>query len=596
MTRAAALAGVLALAAAGSSLALPTVLDTTTGTQVEWTETPLDTTEVTMGEMGSTTSGTTPTSTGVRMMEAETTTPSTPEAPQQQQQMPQPQPQPQQTTPVPEAVLEAIMQEMQNIFRSSLVPGWDTVGTAADAVRQIVTRVRERLTGPLMMTEMDTGLGRTGPLSTTGATGATTGPVAALRGVTNDFLREIMIQEAVLETLWAVVRDAQERPWLVNEQEALHAATADAVQGFLGRMHDRLRATGFSEEEVMRLLPRSRNGGCTRTGGLFDQCNDAPPSRLLGKRMYSTGYYGYGYPSYYSYGYSYPAYSHYPVSYPYYGYSWGPSYYYGSGYYGKYGYKYGHYYRRLAEQEPRPVMPPAAATAAANLRAAAAAAAEVPPPPPPAAVPPPPPAAAAGTPAMMPPPMMGVEEPVPFRSLYPSYSWSYPAYTRVSPSYSYYTPSYSSSYYYPRYNYAYNYPLYSDYSWYDYSYPLAYSSYSSYPLSYSSYSYPLSYTYPSAFYRRLEVPDLTTTTTTHHEQQQQQQQESTTTAVPTETITTPSTRNTHSSSLRRVGERYEPITPTQRTFYNNTEGTNNPVYTPENLTEDEPQTVWETYN
>ncbi|CDJ30916.1 LOW QUALITY PROTEIN: 82 kDa gametocyte antigen, related [Eimeria mitis] len=560
MARAAALAGVFALAAVGGSSALPPVLEGSTGTPMTWTEGSMETPDVSVGAMSTGRSGS-----AVRMMD----TAATPEAPQQQPQ----QPQQQQPTPMQEAVLEA-------------------VDTAADAVRQIVTRVRERLAGGVTMpTAGEAGVTRPGSMAAAAAAAAA-GPVAALRGVTNDFLREIMIQEAVLETLWAVVRDAQENPWMMNEQETLHTTTSEAVQGFLTRMHDRLRATGFTEEEVMRLLPRSRSCSSNTAGGLFETCTDpTTPARNLGKK---GGYYGYGYPATYHYGYSYPYYSYtyaypmyvQPMAYPaYYGYSWGPSYYYGK--HGK--------HRRLGQEES--FLPPtltAAGTAAAVLRAAAAEA-EMP-------------AAAAPTDMFLPPeaatpmgmrnPLFGLEEGVPGRSLYTS--WSSP-YTRwpsyYSSPYYYSTPYYSRSWYSYPYTpaYSYSYPYTPAYS-YSYPYTPAYSYGYRYTPSYS-YSYPY-------YYRRLEVPDLGVPM--HQQQQQQQQQETTSTAVPAERMSTASTRTTpssssssnssSSSSLRRVGDRYEQMTPSSTYFTpsNETPATNT-VYTPEHAVVEE-QTLWETYN
>ncbi|KAL8428009.1 hypothetical protein Efla_005621 [Eimeria flavescens] len=207
-----------------------------------------------------------------------------------------------------EAVLDSIMREVQNIFKNTMVvPGWDNMDSAAETVKQIVDRVRDRLNSSLSETEA----GRT-----------TMSTAAALRGVTNDFLKEIMVQEAVIETLWAVLRDSQARPYITNEQHAMHVSAVQAVQGFLARMHDRLRATGFTEEEIMKMMPRTKNCSPDGPRGMFDTC----PERNLGKRYGGFGYGGWGGYGYYSrpfYSYSYPMYGYSSLAYGYpsYGYS-----------------------------------------------------------------------------------------------------------------------------------------------------------------------------------------------------------------------------------------------------------------------------------
>ncbi|KAL8441000.1 hypothetical protein Emag_007538 [Eimeria magna] len=285
MARAVALAGLVALAA-GQGLALPAMETVQMG---EWEEAAAEAQRAAAASVAETISQTEGYSSNItglpRMM-------GTQEATQQQTQ---------------DAVLESIMKEVQNIFKNTLiVPGWENMDAAADTVRQIVDRVRERLSSSLSETEA----GRT-----------TMSTAAALRGVTNDFLKEIMVQEAVIETLWAVLRDSQARPYLANEQQAMHVSAVQAVQGFLARMHDRLRATGFTEEEIMKMMPRTRNCSPDGPRGMFDTC---PERNLGGRKGYGYGYSSFGYGGFYSrpyYSYSYPMYGYSMYSYPSYGYS-----------------------------------------------------------------------------------------------------------------------------------------------------------------------------------------------------------------------------------------------------------------------------------
>lgn len=255
MTRAVALASIFALAA-GQGLAMPSM---ETVPQVgEWDETAQGATAPTVTET-------------IEQTENANTT----NVPR----MMSPQEPPQQLV-AQEAVLDALMEEVQNIFRNSLtVPGWENMDSAVDAVRQIVERVRERLTNSF---------------SETDAGRSTITTATALRGVTNDFLKEVMVQEAVIETLWAVLRDTQALPVMNNvnnEQQTMQTSATQAVQGFLTRMQDRLRSTGFTEEEIAKMMPRAAE---RNLGG----------RRAYGYRSYG---YGWGYPSY-GYGWGYPSY------------------------------------------------------------------------------------------------------------------------------------------------------------------------------------------------------------------------------------------------------------------------------------------------
>nr|AJG00899.1 gametocyte protein [Eimeria nieschulzi] len=540
MVRAVAI-GFLALAA-GQALALPTLENAQQ--MGEWEEAAVEAQKAAAASVADTISATQ----GIRMMGTEESS---------------------QQLAVQEAVLDSIMKEVQTIFKNTLtVPGWDNMDSAAETVKQIVDRVRERLAAGFTETEA----GRT-----------TMSTASALRGVTSDFLKEIMVQEAVIETLWAVLRDSQARPWITNEQQAMQTAAQHAVQGFLLRMHDRLRATGFTEEEIVKMMPRPK--ACTLDGpaGEFDTC----PERNLGKRGGYGGYGGYGYGGYghggygyRSYGYSYPfyGYSSYGYGYPYYGgYSYGYPYHarsYGYGY--PYGYGYRGFYRRLGE----------VATPESSI---------------PQSIPPIPVDEQMGFPApgvpgfglngmgmglggmgAMGPPVgpLGMDNAAP-RSLYASFARGfYPSY-----SYGYSYPSYIYGYSYPSYSYGYSYPSYS----YGYSYPSYYSySYPSYSLGYSYPSY-YSYGYPFrsfGFFRRLEVPDLSVPSTT----------------VPMDNIT-PNTTSTgrtggfSQNSFRRVGESRTPMT--TGSFYT---GQNSPLnietpFEPQQAVNENVSATWETtYN
>ncbi|XP_022592901.2 uncharacterized protein LOC34620085 [Cyclospora cayetanensis] len=479
MTRAAALAGFIALAA-GQGLALP--METTP--HMEWEEAAAEAQRAAAASVDEAISGMTTQGMSIPMSRMMSTTETTP-----------------QQGAVQEAVLDAIMKEVQTIIKNTLtVPGWDTMESATDTVKQIVEKVRERLT--TSMNETETGR-------------ATMNTATALRGVTNDFLKEIMVQEAVIETLWAVLRDSQNRPWITNEQQAMHVAATQAVHGFLSRMQERLRSTGFTEEEITKMLPQSKT--CAKEGptGMFDTC----PERNLGRK--GSGGYGYGYaypayvgtayPAYYSRAYpAYYGYSHpyaYDWGYPLHGAVWGPSYAYGwrSPYYAR---SYG-WLRRLGENTtPESSMPPMGPPMTPEMGAPMT------------------PEEAGISPMNTKPEMspMSTAEAMTGRSLYHNWGHGY--------GYGYWGPHY--------------------HGWYGSSYPY-------YGHRYSPWAWGSPY-----FWRRLEVPDLSPAKTY-----------SSTGPSPKITENTQSNSSTGTTTFRRVGETRMPQG--QNTYYMQTSGT--PVYT-----------------
>lgn len=176
-----------------------------------------------------------------------------------------------------------------------------------------------------------------------------------LRNATRKFMKEVRVQDVVVDALWASLRGVQTSAWMTGvvaseERGDTYSVANRAAEEFLTRMYHNLRAAGISEDDIVKFVPKA-------------ETETSEPGRNMGKRGYygygrSYGYYGYGYPRYYSYGYpSYYSYgypSYYSYGYPSY-YSYGyPSYYYSYPYYSSY------YYRRL---RPTPgTAPPPAAT------------------------------------------------------------------------------------------------------------------------------------------------------------------------------------------------------------------------------------------
>lgn len=183
-----------------------------------------------------------------------------------------------------------------------------------------------------------------------------------LRGATRKFMKEVRVQDVVVDALWASLRGVQTNAWMTGaastDEKDTYTAANRAAEEFLTRMYHNLRSAGISEDDIVKFVPKPENEA---TSG---QARNMGRKGWGGWGGYGYGYgygyprYGYGYGGYGGYGYGYPSY----YSYGYYPYSYGYSYPYYS-----YPY-YSYYYRRLRPTGPAPPtsapMPPVPMTPA----------------------------------------------------------------------------------------------------------------------------------------------------------------------------------------------------------------------------------------
>ncbi|KAL8428010.1 hypothetical protein Efla_005622 [Eimeria flavescens] len=181
-----------------------------------------------------------------------------------------------------------------------------------------------------------------------------------LRSATTKFMKEVRVQDVVVDALWASLRGVQTSAFVsgttgVEDRDAYVIANR-AAEEFLARMYHNLRSAGISEEDIGKFVPRNaelegeRGRNMGRKGRYGGYGYGGYGYGGYGYGGYGWGGYGYGYPRYYgySYGYGHPYYSYgygYPMAY---------SYYYPS-YYGSY------YFRRLRPTGTTPPVPPQAA-------------------------------------------------------------------------------------------------------------------------------------------------------------------------------------------------------------------------------------------
>ena len=172
-----------------------------------------------------------------------------------------------------------------------------------------------------------------------------------LRRATSKFMKEVRVQDVVIDALWASLRGVQTSAWMTTtagvEQKDTTTVANRSAEEFITRMYHNLRAAGISEEDIVKFVPKMEV--------------ETMQARNMGKKGRGYGY-AYGYPVY---GWSYPSYG-YGWGYPSYGYGWGyPSYGYGWGYpYYSHGWGYPysrHYWRRLRPTSC-PDCPPTPAT------------------------------------------------------------------------------------------------------------------------------------------------------------------------------------------------------------------------------------------
>ncbi|CDJ36024.1 LOW QUALITY PROTEIN: 56 kDa gametocyte antigen, related [Eimeria mitis] len=126
------------------------------------------------------------------------------------------------------------------------------------------------------------------------------------REATRKFMKEVRVQDIVVDALWASLRGVQTSAWMsgltgsVEERDVFNAANR-AAEEFLVRMYHNLRAAGVDEEDIVKYVPKTNPE---------EENNSSSPTRNMGHKR---GYYGYGY----GYRYSYPQYSYYyPRAYP----------------------------------------------------------------------------------------------------------------------------------------------------------------------------------------------------------------------------------------------------------------------------------------
>nr|AVP27262.1 59 kDa gametocyte protein precursor [Eimeria tenella] len=139
----------------------------------------------------------------------------------------------------------------------------------------------------------------------------------AVRDATRNFMKEVRVQDIVVDALWASLRGVQTSAWMsgvsstIDERDVLAVANR-AAEEFLARMYHNLRAAGVAEEDIVKYVPRTP----------ADPSSSEP--RNMGKKGRSYGY-GHGYGC----GYSYPLYSYgcpyssCGYSYPFYASTWG---------------------------------------------------------------------------------------------------------------------------------------------------------------------------------------------------------------------------------------------------------------------------------
>nr|AAN05087.1 56 kDa gametocyte antigen [Eimeria maxima] len=211
------------------------------------------------------------------------------------------------------------------------------------------TRVTEMM--DMISNRMNAAMDSSNELMTTSDT---TDP-ETLRRATRKYMKEVRVQDVLVDALWASLRGVQTAAWMNGvtaiEKEETTPMASRAAEEFLHRMYHNLRAAGMSEEDVAKFIPRA-------------EYNPSEQSRNMGRKgrsfyyggypsYYNSPYYSYSsYPSYYNYSYPSYSYSSYPSyyrysSYPYYNYSY-PSYYnYGSYPYYSYSSYPSWYWRRL---------------------------------------------------------------------------------------------------------------------------------------------------------------------------------------------------------------------------------------------------------
>nr|QEQ76257.1 56 kDa gametocyte protein [Eimeria necatrix] len=259
-----------------------------------------------------------------------------------------------------ESMMRQLVKEIQEYLSRAF--NWDENQSAA------YTRVNEMM--DMITNRMTTALDGANELM---ATSEAMDP-ETLRRATRKYMKEVRVQDVVVDSLWASLRGVQTSAWMNGvtavEKEETAPVAGRAAEEFLHRMYHNLRAAGMAEEDISRFMPKTEYAAPREQPRNMGRKGRYGYSYGYGYPYYSYGYpyYSYGYP-YYSYGYSYPYYSY---SYPYYSYSYRypaysygyPLYSYSSYSYPAYSYSYPYYssswYWRRLRPAACPDCPPAA--------------------------------------------------------------------------------------------------------------------------------------------------------------------------------------------------------------------------------------------
>lgn len=186
-----------------------------------------------------------------------------------------------------ESLMRQLMEDIQQYLSEAL--GWNENGSSA----------LERVNAMLEM--ISSRMAITREAATEMAIGSSETEEQAAREATQKFMREVRVQDIVVDALWASLRAVQTSTWMsgitgqVEESDVFNAANR-AAEEFLVRMYHNLRAAGIAEEDIVKYVPKNAIEETTSS-----------PTRNMGRK--SRGYYHYNYG--YNYGYRYPHYSYY---------------------------------------------------------------------------------------------------------------------------------------------------------------------------------------------------------------------------------------------------------------------------------------------
>ncbi|CDI78698.1 56 kDa gametocyte antigen, related [Eimeria acervulina] len=210
---------------------------------------------------------------------------------------------------VQESLMRQLMTDIQEYLTDAL--GWNENGSSA---LERVNAMLEMISSRMAITRE----AATDMVSTAEA------EEQAAREASRKVMREVRVQDIVVDALWASLRGVQASAWMggigghVEEADVFNAANR-AAEEFLARMYHNLRAAGIAEEDIVKYVPKT----------VIEETISSSPTRNMGSKSRGYSYYNYGYRyPHYTYGYAhpYPTFYSYPtVAYPRYtyNYSWG---------------------------------------------------------------------------------------------------------------------------------------------------------------------------------------------------------------------------------------------------------------------------------